>query len=437
MNHTLHTRRRFLRTSILGGALTWTVPAFLERTFFSLDALAANSPIQTVTGKDGPILVIIQLAGGNDGLNTVIPYENDAYFRARPTLAIPKSKILQLSGGFGLHPALTGLKSLHDDGYLAVVHGVGYPNPNRSHFRSTEIWQTASDANKTEKLGWLGRYFDSCCEGTDPAVGISIGSPQAPQAFAAEKRRGISFANPSQFRFDLRKSSDPEAAEEFYRSMNEMDHEMEGGSIGMLDGPADMDGNTLDFLQRTALDATVSSDKILETVSKTKSSAPYPAGKLADSLNLVARLIAGGMPTRVYYVSQGGYDTHSNQEGSHARLMSDLGAALSAFTADLKSQGNFDRVLTMTFSEFGRRVAENASRGTDHGAAAPMFLLGGKIRPGLHGQAPSLEKLHNGDLIHTVDFRNIYATILDDWLQAPVEPILQRRFSKMDSILSC
>ena len=434
MNQTLHTRRRFLRTSILGGALSWTVPAFLERTFFSLDALAANSPIQTATGKDSPILVILQLAGGNDGLNTVIPFQNDAYFRARPTLAIPKSKVLSLSDGFGLHPELTSLKSLHDNGHLAVVHGVGYPNPNRSHFRSTEIWQTASDANKTEKHGWLGRYFDSCCEGTDPAVGISIGSAQSPQAFAAEKRRGISFANPSQFRFDLRKSSDPDAAEEFYRSVNEMDHEMQGGSIGMLDGSADMDGETLDFLQRTALDATVSSDKILGIAGKTKSSSPYPAGNLADSLNLVARLIAGGMPTRVYYVSQGGYDTHSNQEGSHARLMAELGAALSAFTADLKSQGNFDRVLTMTFSEFGRRVAENASRGTDHGAAAPMFLLGGTIKPGLHGQAPSLEKLHNGDLIHTVDFRNIYATILENWLQAPVEPILHRRFSKMDLI---
>ena len=389
-------------------------------------------------GLPGPldqrILVLVELQGGNDGLNTVIPFGDDAYFRARPTLAIRKPKVLPLQGGFGLHPELTGLKSLHDDGHLAIVHGVGYPNPYRTHFRSTEIWQTASDSNKTERHGWLGRYFDSCCEGADPAIGISIGSPQSPQAFAAEKRRGISFANPSQFRFDLRKSSDPDAAEEFFRSVNEMDHEMQGGSIGMLDGPADMEGDTLDFLQRTALDATVSSDKILETVAKTKPPAAYPPGKLADSLNLVARLIAGGMPTRVYYVSQGGYDTHSKQEGSHARLMGELGAALSAFTADLKAQGNFDRVLTMTFSEFGRRVAENASQGTDHGAAAPMFLLGGKIQPGLHGQAPSLEKLDRGDLIHTVDFRNIYATILENWLQAPVEPILHRRFSKMGFI---
>ncbi len=434
MNQTLHTRRRFLRTSILGGALSWTVPAFLERTFFTLDALAANSPIQTATGKDSPILVILQLAGGNDGLNTLVPFEDDAYFRARPALAIPKSQVLPLSGGFGLHPELKGLKSLHDNGHLAVLHGVGYPNPNRSHFRSTEIWQTASDADKVERHGWLGRYFDSCCEGADPSVGISIGSTQAPQAFSAEKRQGISFATPAQFRFDLRKSSDPEAAEEFFRSVNEMDHAMQGGSIGMIAGSAEMDGNTVDFLQRTALDATVSSDKVLETVSKSKSAVAYPTSKLAESLNLVARLIAGGMPTRVYYVSQGGYDTHAHQEGAHARLLAELGAALSAFTADLQAQGNFDRVVTMTFSEFGRRVAENASRGTDHGAAAPMFLLGGKIQPGLHGRAPSLEKLQNGDLIHTVDFRNIYATILDKWLQAPVEPVLRRRFATLDFI---
>ncbi len=428
MNQTLHTRRRFLRSSVLGGALSWTVPAFLERTFFALDALAASSPIQTLTGKDGPILVILQLAGGNDGLNTLVPYENDAYFRARPTLAIAKSKVLPLSGGFGLHPELVGLKSLHDDGHLAVLQGVGYPNPNRSHFRSTEIWQTASDSENIERHGWLGRYFDSCCEGSDPAVGISIGSPQAPQAFDAEKRRGISFANPSQFRFDVRKSSDPDAAEEFFRSINEMNHEMQGESIGMLDGPTNADGETLNFLQRTALDATISSEKVLETIAKTKPKVAYPSGKLADSLNLVARLIAGGMPTRVYYVSQGGYDTHSNQEGTHARLMEELGAALSAFTADLKEQGNFDRVLTMTFSEFGRRVSENASRGTDHGAAAPMFILGGKIQPGFHGQAPSLETLYKGDLIHTVDFRNIYATILEKWLKVPVEPVLKSQF---------
>lgn len=432
MNPVLHTRRRFLRTSILGGALSWSVPAFLERTFLSLDAHAANSPIQVPTGKDGRILVIVQLAGGNDGLNTLVPCEDDAYFRARPTLAIPKTSVHTLSGGFGLHPGLSGLKSLHDDGSLAVLHGVGYPNPNRSHFRSTEIWQTATDSDKTARHGWLGRYFDACCEGADPAVGISIGSPRSPQAFAAEKRRGISFATPSQFKFDLAKSSNPEAAEEFFRA-GEGD-EMQGGSIGMIDGHADAGGDTLDFLQRATLDATISSDRILATIARSQSTVAYPAGRLARDLNTVARLIAGGMPTCVYYVSQGGYDTHSNQSDSHARLMAELGGALSAFAADLKAQGNFERVLTMTFSEFGRRVAENASRGTDHGAAAPMFLLGGNLNPGLHGTPPSLEKLHNGDLVHGIDFRGVYATILEKWLASPSVPVLRGKFEMLDFI---
>ncbi len=426
MNPTLHTRRQFLRTSLLGGALSWTVPAFLERTFLAMDAHAADSLIQTATGKDGPILVILQLAGGNDGLNTLVPHGDDAYYRARPSIAIPKSKTHHLTDYLGLNPNLRGLKSLYDEGHLSVIQGVGYPNPNRSHFRSTEIWQTAVDSNKSESQGWLGRYFDSCCQGEDPAVGVSIGN-QAPQAFAAKEPRGISFSRPEQFRFDLKQSAIPDAADEFFRSVNDVES-MDGGSIGMLHGSNSGGGETLDFLQRTALDAVMSSDKVLDITKRSRSSVAYPAGNLANSLNLVARLIGGGMPTRVYYVAQGGYDTHSNQVGAHERLMRDLDASVAAFVADLKSQGNFDRVMMMTFSEFGRRVAENGSGGTDHGAAAPLFVTGGAVKPGIFGSAPSLTKLNNGDLIHGVDFRSVYATVLSKWLKAPVEPILHRNF---------
>jgi uncharacterized protein (DUF1501 family) len=437
MKPTLHTRRQFLRTSILGGAISWTVPAFLERTFFTLDAIAADSPIQTTTGKDGQILVVLQLAGGNDGLNTLVPFTDDAYFRARPRIAIPAKRTHRLTDHFGLNPNLSALKSLHDDGHLAVIQGVGYPNPNRSHFRSTEIWQTASDAHKTESHGWLGRYFDSCCQGEDPTVGVSIGN-QTPQAFASQDQRGISFARPEQFRFDLSKTSDPEAADEFFRAINERDAAaMEGGSIGVLQGTPAAQGDALDFLQRATLDAVASSDKVLEITKRTKPAASYPAGQLSNSLNLVARLIGGGMPTRVYYVAQGGYDTHSNQSGSHDRLMAELDASIGAFTADLKAQGNFDRVVLMTFSEFGRRVAENTSSGTDHGAAAPLFVIGGKVQPGIHGQAPSLTQLHKGDLMHTVDFRNVYATVLSHWLGAPVAPILKRSFTTLPFIQRC
>jgi uncharacterized protein (DUF1501 family) len=203
---------------------------------------------------------------------------------------------------------------------------------------------------------------------------------------------------------------------------------MDGGSIGMLAGHADAGGDTLDFLQRTSLDAVMSSDKVAEIIKRTRPGASYPSNRLADSLNLVARLIGGGMPTRVYYVSQGGYDTHSNQVGAHERLMAELDASLSAFCADLKAQGNFDRVLLMSFSEFGRRVQENASGGTDHGAAAPLFVVGGKVKPGIYGAAPSLTQLRDGDIMHSVDFRTVYATVLSKWLKAPVEPILKRNF---------
>ena len=428
MKHTLHTRRQFLRTSLLGGAVSWTIPAFLERTFFTLDAMAADSAIQTATGKDGPILIVLQLAGGNDGLNTLVPFGDDAYFRARPTLAIPGGKTLRLNDHFGLNPKLVGLKSLHDEGHLAIVQGVGYPNPNRSHFRSTEIWHTASDSSVTEKYGWMGRYFDSCCKGEDAAIGVSIGG-QPPQAFAAPEPRGITFSRPEQFRFDLKNTSDRNVADDFFRSVNDFESgEMDGGSIGVLPGHADGAGDTLDFLQRTSLDAVMSSDKIAEITKRTRPGTSYPSNRLADSFNLVARLIGGGMPTRVYYVAQGGYDTHSNQTGAHERLMAELDSSLTAFCTDLKAQGNFERVLVMSFSEFGRRVQENASGGTDHGAAAPLFVVGGKVKSGIYGAAPSLTKLHDGDIIHSVDFRSVYATVLSKWLKVPVEPILKRNF---------
>ena len=431
----LHTRRQFLRTSVLGGALASTVPLFLEKTFLCLDTMAAATPGQITTGKDGTILVVLQLAGGNDGINTLVPYGDDAYYKARPHIALPKEGILKISDYAGLHPKLTGLHSLYGEGNLGMIQGVGYPNPNRSHFRSTEIWQTASDANRNEYDGWLGRYFDSCCKGADPAtVGIAIGG-QTPQSFASADPKGVAFNNPEQFRYMSEAASDPASADKFMREINQpggMDHsslsENAGGSIGMLAGPSDHDGSNMDFLQRTALGARMSSDKILEITRKSKSSVNYPPSQLGNSLNLIGRLIAGGLPTRVYYASQGGFDTHANQIPAHDRLMTDLNAALSAFVADLKAQGNYSRVLMISFSEFGRRVSENASGGTDHGAAAPLFVLGGGVKPGLYGTYPSLTDLHDGDLKFNTDFRSVYATALERWLGAPSEMVLGKKY---------
>jgi uncharacterized protein (DUF1501 family) len=433
---TLHTRRQFLRTSALGAAAAWTLPVFLEKTFFALDAMAADAVTQTITGKDGTILVVLQMAGGNDGLNMVVPFADDAYYRARPRLGLTADKILKIDNYAGLNGKLTGLKSLFDEGHLSVIQGVGYPNPNRSHFRSTEIWQTASDAERNVSEGWLGRYFDNCCAGADPTVGVAIGE-EMPQAFAAKTPTGVTFSRPEQFRW---RSSEPNsgrmsAEEFFFRQLNQsggndegLGEASDGASVSTLAGKAKADIGTLDFLQRTALDAQLSSDKILAIARKYKSTVPYPQGQLAASLNIISRMIAGGLPTRVYYASQGGFDTHAGQMNSHDRLMGELNDAIAAFVADLKQQGNFDRVLLMTFSEFGRRVSENANGGTDHGAAAPLFVIGGAVKPGLFGKHPSLTDLDRGDLKFNTDFRSVYGTVLDRWLKAPSQIVLGRKF---------
>lgn len=437
MSETLHTRRSFLKTSFLGGAFAWTVPAFLEQTFLALDAQAAHSALQTATGRDHPILVIVQLAGGNDGLNTVVPFSDDAYFRARPRLALPAKSLLRINDELALHPSLPGLRGLFDEGRAAILSGVGYPNPNRSHFRSTDIWQTASDADVVKDHGWIGRYFDACCAGEDATTGISITGVE-PLAFQGVDSRSIAFANPNRMTPPPEEMMQMMESADAMHSMMEGDSSLleegqEGGSIEMVAGGSLAEGDesnacNLDFLRRTALDAQLSSQRIREITERVSPSVSFPATQLGSSLETIARLIAGSMPTRVYYASQGGYDTHGNQLGAHERLLGHLDNALTAFVRELDAQGNLDRVVIMTFSEFGRRVAENANQGTDHGAAAPLFVLGGGIQPGLFGKQPSLDTLDRGDLIHHLDFRSVYATILERWLHAPATQILGRKF---------
>jgi uncharacterized protein (DUF1501 family) len=436
----LHTRREFLRTTMLGGALSWTVPVFLADTFSALNADARDSATQTVTGRDGTILVVLQMAGGNDGLNTVVPYANDDYHRARPRLGLSAADVLKLDGNIGLHRSLQGFKSLYDAGQLSVVQGVGYPNPNRSHFRSTEIWATASDAEQVEKYGWIGRYFDSNCAGADPTVGVTIGR-QLPQAFWSNSGKGICFDNPANYRFQSGahpRPGQPDRMEESYKKLNDVEmagtDDNSGGSIGMLAGAKPMHGGrAVDFIERTALDAQVSSDEVRAIANRVPSTANYPSSQLGGALKLVARLIAGGLPTRIYYASQGGYDTHTNQLATQERLLTDLGDSMKAFTDDLKAQGNLSRVLIMTFSEFGRRVAENANGGTDHGAAAPMFIVGERVKAGLLGAQPSLAPadLFQGDIKFTTDFRSVYAGVLEHWLKTKSAPILGREFTPL------
>ncbi|MCE0482717.1 MAG: DUF1501 domain-containing protein [Methylacidiphilales bacterium] len=435
-NPLLTTRRDFLRTTLLGGALSWTVPSFVAQTFTALHAQADGALTQVATGKDSPILVLIQLAGGNDGLNTVVPYTNDFYYKARPTIGIPANQVLKLSDTLGLNSTMAGFKSLFDAGHLSIVNGVGYPNPNRSHFRSTEIWQTASDEDKYLTDGWLGRYFDNACQGCDPTVGINIG-PRLPQAFSSHAPTGISLENPDSYRFMGAGQHDDE--EMVYRSMYNPDDASPsantGASVSMVSGTVTLQNgqSALDFLERTSMDAQVSSDKIRAIAGKAKNNSRYPGTGLARNLQLVAKLIAGGLPTRVFYVSQGGYDTHTGQRGAQDGRLKELADAVKAFTDDLTAMGAFDRVMIMTFSEFGRRVTENGSRGTDHGAAAPMFLIGPKMKAGLLGAEPSLapSDLQDGDIKFGTDFRSVYASILQSWLQTNSVPILGRQFTTL------
>ena len=438
---TLRTRREFLRSTVLGGALSWTVPTFLANTFSALQTEAADKSTQLTTGRDANILVILQMAGGNDGLNTVVPYANDHYHRARPRIGLAEKQVLKINDELGFHSNLSGLKALYDAGQLSVIQGVGYPNPNRSHFRSTEIWQTAVDADKIENHGWLGRYFDNTCSGCDATVAVNIGR-QMPQAFAAKHPLGVSLDSPQNYRFispDKARPGEMSSTEDSFRKLNQIDDEMaanSGDTINAISGEVKHSGSALDFLERTALDAQVSSDEIRAIASRTENQASYPASQLGNSLKLVAKLIGGGLPTRIFYVSQGGYDTHTNQAGAHDRLLKELGDSVKAFTDDMKGQGNLGRVLLMTFSEFGRRVSENASSGTDHGAAAPMFVIGNKVKAGLLGKCPGLAPadLFQGDLKYQVDFRSVYAAVLEGWLKTRSEPILGRKFPPLQIV---
>ena len=433
MSDFFKTRRDFLRTGIWGASATWTMPLFLERTFGEIDVVARDLAVQPVSGKDDEILVVLQMAGGNDGLNTLVPYTDDSYYRARPTLAKKRNELIRLTESLGLNESLKTLGGLYDEGELAVVQGVGYPNPNRSHFVSTSIWETADPRNRSN-TGWLGRYFDNQCEGSDPMVGVSLRKTQ-PESFGAQRNSGISLSAPELYRW-IHRGEQLDAAEEAFAELNSPamseitdaagDSVKEVGGVGGIVGE-----DNAAFLERVALSAQVSSDEVVKLARKHKSKTKYPSSQLGKSLSLVGRMIAGGMPTRVYYVNHGGFDTHRQQAGRHDQLLSQMDAALKSFFADLKAQGNYKRVTLMTFSEFGRRVGQNASGGTDHGQGSCLFVAGGGVKGGLYGKHPSLTDLSRGDLKFTTDFRRVYADLLENWLRTDSQKILGKQFDSL------
>ena len=426
------TRRIFLQKGLTMLAVGATVPTFLDQTVMALANPHDVSRTQRPSGKDGKILVVCQLAGGNDGLNTVIPYGDDAYHRARPSLGHDVNSVLKIDNYLGLHPNLAPLKELYDDGRMGIVQGVGYPNPNRSHFRSMDIWQSGIPEKDIVTTGWLGRFFDNTCNGIDPHVGVSIGETM-PLAMKGERIMPLSFDRPETYRYNGKDKED-------YLRLNKIDLEASAQPVApqpAIAKPAAKKieiataSSQLDFLHRTAMDAQLSSDDILRMTQRHNPPVQYPNGQFGNGLRTIAAMIAGGLPTRVYYVSLGGFDTHANEKGRHDQLMQQFAQGVGAFWKDLKKQENDDRVVMMTFSEFGRRVEQNASGGTDHGAAAPMFLFGKNLKPGIFGAHPSLTDLDSGDLKFKIDFRSVYATVLQNWLDAPSKPVLGGQFPTM------
>lgn len=411
------TRRDFLSRGFTILSAAGTLPIFLGQT---ARAIAGPEPDGKKKSAPERILVVVQLSGGNDGLNTVVPIEADDYYKARPRIAIAKKDALKLKDGLGLHPSASGLKELFDEGRMAIVQGVGYPNPNRSHFTSTDIWHTA-DPNLRQHNGWVGRYFDACCKGADPdpISGVAL-MRESPLAMQGEAFTPLSFEDVDGLAWRGLASDD--AAQKAFRKLNNIDGDFPSESQRLAQ-----------YLQRASLKALVGADEIRGAAGGATRGRRRRegGGALGQQLDLVARLIAADMPTKVYYVSMGGFDTHTGQEGRHQRLMAEFSRAIANFIDALDDQKLLDRVVVLSFSEFGRRVQENASGGTDHGEAAPMFLFGSQVLAGLHEKHPDLSKLNRGDLAFGCDFRRVYASVLRDWLRIKPDDVLGRGFQPL------
>lgn len=384
-------RRRFLQNSALVSLSPW-IPAFLPTTLKAAEAQ-----------KDGRLLVVIQLDGGNDGLNTVIPFSDENYGKNRPELRIADKNIIKLNDSIGLHPGMKAAADLYHDGRFSIVQGVGYPNPNRSHFESMAIWHQAWAETRERNDGWLGRAVMTIPR-RDTAVpdSVFVGNDAVPLALRGRRANAVSLERESDLQLlrPVPSASSPSSGDDLRA-----------------------------FITRTQDSSFQAARQFDQSAGSKGDTASYPGTGLAKRLQLVSRLIKMGGGTRVFYTSQSGYDTHAGQANSHRVLLNEFSGALSAFLDDLKASQLADRVMVLAFSEFGRRVSENGSAGTDHGAAGPVFVAGSPVRPGLVGDHPSLSDLDQGDLKMSIDFRSVYATILSDWLGIDATPILGKVFN--------
>ncbi|MEY8759447.1 DUF1501 domain-containing protein [Chryseobacterium tongliaoense] len=380
-------RREFLKISSLASA-SLLVPNFLKS--MALDpALEPNRKI----------LVVLQFTGGNDGLNTIIPVKNDIYFRERNSIAIKDS--LQLNDETGINSALSYFKELFDSGELSVMNNVGYPNPDKSHFRSMDIWHSASKSDEYLETGWIGRFLDEECYRCDhPTQALEV-DDMLSLALKGENNKAFAFKDPKR----LYQTSQ----EKYFKSLYDHHH----------------DDETVSYLYQTLGSTINNADYIFEKSKSKMTGQTYPNSQLGKDFKTVASLIKSDINTQVYYLSVGSFDTHVNQNDRQKKLFNDINEAVKAFVRDMKSNGLFENILLMTFSEFGRRVAQNASNGTDHGTANQMFFIsGGLKKKGILNALPDLQNLNEGDLVYSEDFRKVYATILKNWLQADTSKVL-------------
>lgn len=383
-----------------------------------LSSIAQADVIRRASGgkaaKD-TVLVVCQLSGGNDGLNTVVPYSNKLYYDLRPQLAIGEDKVLKLTNEVGFHPTMAGVADLYKQGKVAIIQNVGYPRPNRSHFKSMEIWQSASP-NSELKHGWLGRHFDqqALTGPLNPVVALGL-STDKPHALDGKTASIPCFASLTDIQSMV---GDPDAER----------------MLRQIQGPEAPAGSTARVVQqanKAALDAMAQLSKQLSAFAPKQTYGNDPFG---NGFRQIAHLIATSPQTRVVYFSAGGFDTHARQAESHERLLTNFSNGVSAFQKEMEALGKDKNVVVLVFSEFGRRCYENASGGTDHGAAGPMFLIGSSVKGGLHGPLPDLDDLQNGDLKYSIDFRDVYATALDGWMGGDSELVLGQKFAKVDAL---
>jgi uncharacterized protein (DUF1501 family) len=415
-------RRQFLQAGSLATA-SFLLPKFLK---------AFERPAFVPPGNK--VVVVLQLSGGNDGLNTVIPIRNDIYYQLRPHLGIDKGSAALLTDEVGLHPALAGLKGLYDDGSLGILNSVGYPNPDRSHFRSMDIWQTASDSKDFIRTGWLGRYLDAQCRGCDKPTQVLEIDDVVSLALKGEQIKGMALKDPRRLYNASHEPFFTDLMNDHLRTGNPL----QGNPTGSAAAPA-LAGHgseqPVDYLYKTLAETLSGADYIFGQSKLRPSSAAYPNTDLGRNLHTIASLIFSDINTRVYYLSLGSFDTHVNQAAQQKNLFTDLNDALVAFVADLKANHRFEDTLLMSFSEFGRRVAQNASGGTDHGTANTMFLVSGGLRQkGMINALPDLGDLSEGDLKYQVDFKDVYATVLNKWLGVDDKIILARQSSYLGFI---